>query len=119
MALVFFPTKQIVSSVTRLKKFEALLKFLGSKPSKTEEKHLLPNPEFSSVLSGNFEISFVLLFSNVLFVTDFWNKYPTNDEAGVRQNMDIDRQEMDRNFIMGIRNATWSKITYFVIVFKN
>ncbi|MBB6371192.1 hypothetical protein HNP36_002268 [Chryseobacterium shigense] len=33
--------------------------------------------------------------------------------------MDIDRQSMDRNFVMGIRNATWSKITYFVIAFKN
>uniref|UniRef100_A0A494G910 Calcineurin-like phosphoesterase domain-containing protein n=1 Tax=Solanum lycopersicum TaxID=4081 RepID=A0A494G910_SOLLC len=28
------------------------LNFLGSEPSKTKEKHLLPNPEFSSVLSG-------------------------------------------------------------------
>jgi len=33
--------------------------------------------------------------------------------------MDIDRQEMDRNFIAETRNATWSKITYFVIAFKN
>ncbi|WP_262484135.1 hypothetical protein [Chryseobacterium taihuense] len=38
------------------------LNFLGSEPSKTEEKHLLPNPEFSSVLSGGLEISFVNLF---------------------------------------------------------
>jgi len=35
---------------------------LGSEPSKTEEKHLLPNPEFSSVFLGDFEISFVNLF---------------------------------------------------------
>jgi len=59
---VFFPAKQITDSVTRLKKVEALLNFLGSEPLKTEEKHLLPNPEFSSVLSGDFEISFVNLF---------------------------------------------------------
>jgi hypothetical protein len=39
-------------------KKEALLKFLGSKPSKTEVKHLLPNPEFSSVLSGDFRNQF-------------------------------------------------------------
>ncbi|WP_175621366.1 hypothetical protein [Chryseobacterium schmidteae] len=31
---------------------------MGSKPSKTEEKHLLPNPEFSSVLSGDFRNQF-------------------------------------------------------------
>jgi len=61
-AFVFFPAKQIADSVTRLKKNEALLNFLGSEPSKTEEKHLLPNPEFSSVLSGDFKISFVNLF---------------------------------------------------------
>jgi hypothetical protein len=35
---------------------------LGSEPSKTEVKHLLPNPEFSSVSLGDFEISFVNLF---------------------------------------------------------
>lgn len=53
-----------------------------------------------------------------MFVTDFYGKVTANDEADVRQNMDIDRQEMDRDFIAETRNATWSKITYFVIILK-
>jgi len=49
--------------VTQWLKKEALLKFLGSQPSKTEEKHLLPKPEISlRFIWLFFEISFVTLF---------------------------------------------------------
>lgn len=116
---MFFPTKQIVSSVTRLKNLKRFLNFWEVNLQKRRRNICFPTRSFPPFYLVILKSVLYFCFSNVLFVTDFWNKYPTNDEAGVRQNMDIDRQEMDRNFIMGIRNATWSKITYFVIVFKN
>jgi hypothetical protein len=61
--IVFLPLADVdITSCTHLKFRSASKIFLGSEPSKTEEKHLLPNPEFSSVLSSEFEISFVNLF---------------------------------------------------------
>jgi len=66
---------------------------LGSEPSKTEEKHLLPNPEFSSVLSGDFEISF---FEFVFFIVCFLliSEDKVKTEIGVipRQRKDSERK---------------------------
>jgi hypothetical protein len=68
---VFPPPGVFYPGLYTIKISKRFLIFLGSEPSKTEEKHLLPNPEFSSVLSGDCKISFVNVFSNVLFITDF------------------------------------------------
>jgi hypothetical protein len=57
---------------------------LGSEPSKTEEKHLLPNPEFSSVLSGDLEIRDLFYF----FVPDFFYKYLVELSVISRQRKD-------------------------------
>lgn len=40
------------------------------------------------------------------FSTDFWSKDAANTDAGVRQNMDIDGQNLDSKFITESRNAT-------------
>lgn len=40
------------------------------------------------------------------FSTDFWSKDAANTDASVRQNIDINRQNMDSEFITESRNAT-------------
>jgi hypothetical protein len=50
---VFFPAKQIASSITHFEK-EALLKFLGSEPSKTEENNCFPSPEINPPFLSSF-----------------------------------------------------------------
>lgn len=89
---MFFPAKQIASSVTHFGKKKRFLNFWEVNHQKTEENNCFPIPEINPpFLSSFFEISFVTLFFNVLSVTDLQVKDTVVTGVGVRQIKDTKR----------------------------
>ncbi|KFC22479.1 hypothetical protein IO90_05970 [Chryseobacterium sp. FH1] len=78
--------------MTQWLKKEALLKFLGSQPSKTEEKHLLPKPEISLrfiwLFFGNQFCNFVFVMFCLSLISDY--KFQPNGVLFPRQRLDTD-----------------------------